>query len=57
MKKLMCILALGALTACGADGEPETPTAQTTITGATAGVKVAQSITRGPVTLRIGLGT
>ena len=53
-------LALGgllALAACGADGEPERPTARTTIDAGTNGVTIAQTLRRGPVTVRLGLGT
>ena len=59
MKKVLTFLALTALAACGADGEPVTPTASTTITGGSDGIQVAQNLrlNKGPVTVTLGLET
>lgn len=58
MKRLGLMMVLAGLAACGADGEPVAPTAQTTITGSSSGVQVAHSIEigRGPLTLVLGRG-
>ncbi|MDF1729636.1 MAG: hypothetical protein P1U53_18005 [Sulfitobacter sp.] len=57
MRYALVILSLLALAACGADGEPERPTAQTTISGGTNGVILAQTLRQGPLTVRLGMGT
>tara|TARA_R110002110_G_scaffold86152_4_gene224849 strand:+ start:381 stop:560 length:180 start_codon:yes stop_codon:yes gene_type:complete len=58
MRTLGLLLIFATLTACGADGEPVVPTAQTTITGSSDGLRVAQSLEmrRGPLTVALGLG-
>ena len=55
----LCAFLLGsAVAACGADGEPMTPTRDATITLSDAGVSgVARvGLNRGPVTVSVGLG-
>lgn len=58
MKRLLALMLVATLAACGADGEPVTPTAQTTITGSSSGVQVAQrvGVRRGPLSVTLGLG-
>lgn len=58
MKPLTLLIALLALTACGADGEPVRPTAQSQITLSSSGsyVQTSLGVTRGPVSVSLGLG-
>jgi hypothetical protein len=52
MSRLLCILSLAALTACGADGAPETPVAKAAPqTGLTLSGCAEVGITTGPPTI------
>ncbi|KIN63652.1 hypothetical protein Z946_2525 [Sulfitobacter noctilucicola] len=54
---MACITALG-IAACGADGEPVTPTRDATITLSDAGVSgmARVGVNQGPVTVTMGVG-
>ena len=58
MKPLSLLIALLGLAACGADGEPVRPTAQSQITLSSSGTYVQTNlgVTRGPVSVSLGLG-
>ena len=58
MTRIIAILALFALTACGADGEPVHPTMNAGIGVGTNGVMVRTGVgvKSGPVRLGVGLG-
>ena len=53
MRNLALILALGAVTACGADGPPVKPSINTTVSVGSDGVRSSTgvSVTTGPVTI------
>ena len=57
MKHLIWIAALGALSACGADGEPITPSLNAGVTIGSGGVSTNASVgvSQGPVSIRLGL--
>ena len=57
MKHLIWILALTGLVACGADGEPVTPSLDAGISVGTNGVSTRASVgvRQGPVNIRVGL--
>ncbi|WP_165586946.1 hypothetical protein [Pseudaestuariivita atlantica] len=57
MKPVLTLMALLALAACGADGEPVKPTADASVTLGPGGVssRASVGITRGPVSVRVGL--
>ena len=58
MKRAMVLLALAALTACGADGEPVTPTRDATITMSNHGISAQTNVglRQGPLSVSLGLG-
>ena len=58
MKKLTLLIVLAALAACGADGEPVQPTRDATLTLSDSGLSADTrfGVTRGPVSLSLGLG-
>ena len=58
MKRIIAVLALAALTACGADGEPVTPTMNAGIGITPDGVKVRTGVgvSAGLVNVGVGLG-
>ncbi len=57
MKRIAAVLSLLALAACGADGEPQPPRVNGTVTLSNNGVSAGTSVTmgRGPVWLGLGL--
>ena len=57
MTRILAALALVALAACGADGEPVQPTANLGINVGTSGVSTSASVgvSTGPVTVNVGL--
>ena len=58
MRTCLALIALAALAACGADGEPERPVANATVTLSDSGVQLGTNVglRRGPVTVGLGLG-
>ena len=58
MKRVIAVLCLAVLTACGADGEPVQPTMNTGIGITPDGVKVRTGVgvKTGPVSVGLGLG-
>lgn len=58
MTRVIAILALGALAACGADGEPIQPSMNTNIGIGSHGVSASTGVTlqSGPVSVGVGLG-
>ncbi|WP_370402384.1 hypothetical protein [Sulfitobacter sp. JB4-11] len=58
MRVLVAMMALAAVAACGADGEPIQPTMNSTITLSNHGIGATTHVaaTRGPVTFGLGLG-
>ena len=56
MRIAALLLATALVAACGADGPPEAPMMNTTITVGTGGVYGATSISQGPVSIRVGTG-
>ncbi|MAM23996.1 MAG: hypothetical protein CML55_01245 [Rhodobacteraceae bacterium] len=58
LRLLLALSALPILAACGADGEPVRPTAQSLITLSSSGTYVSTNlgVTRGPLSLSLGLG-
>ena len=57
MTRLIAILALGVLTACGADGEPIQPSMNTNIGVGPGGVSGSTGLTLKKGNLSLGLGT
>ena len=57
MTRIAAILGLLALVACGADGEPVTPSVNTTVSVTPSGVSASTgvAIRKGPVTLGLSL--
>lgn len=58
MKWALALLTLTTLAACGADGEPVPPTRNATITLSDSGASahLRTGVTRGPLTVTLGLG-
>tara|TARA_R110002049_G_scaffold23781_3_gene84476 strand:+ start:86604 stop:86783 length:180 start_codon:yes stop_codon:yes gene_type:complete len=58
MKPIAVVMALLALAACGADGEPVQPTGTAQVTMSSSGVHLGSTIgaRRGPFALTLGLG-
>lgn len=58
MRGMIVVVALSALAACGADGEPETPTRAATISLSDSGLSAQTRVglQQGPVHMTLGLG-
>lgn len=58
MKALAALALICALAACGADGEPQTPTRDATITLSDSGVsaRARVGVRQGPLQVTLGLG-
>jgi hypothetical protein len=56
MKRLIAMISLLALAACGADGEPEKPQVNGTVTLSSSGVSAGTSVSVGRGPFRLGLG-
>ena len=54
MRIAALLIATALVAACGADGPPETPTMNSTITVGTGGVYGATSVSQGPVSITLG---
>ena len=54
MRITALLLATALLAACGADGPPEAPTMNSTVTIGTGGVYGSTSVSQGPVSIRLG---
>lgn len=56
MKHLIALISLALIAACGADGEPITPTMATNIGIGTGGVSASTGVTlqKGPVSVGVG---
>lgn len=58
MKRILAIVSLCALAACGADGEPKRPQLAGQVTMSSSGVSLGTSATikHGPISFGLGLG-
>lgn len=58
MRRVLILLSALAVAACGADGEPITPTANSSVTLSNNGVRIGTNVGlgKGPFKLNLGLG-
>lgn len=55
MKRLVAVLSLLTLAACGADGEPQPPMVHSSVTLSNSGVSVGTGVSMGSGALRVGV--